>query len=157
MKMLEERVLAAAKHVERATKQQELFNLKKQEAKDDKEKHRGARSYCFVADFAQNMNLPNFSAEQPGSTYYYSPMSVYPFGIVDSSTAPSELTAYCYYEGMLPVACRCCIFSRVPNIRSSSLSLSRRSKERRQQCCFDALEIHIGSRVVGWTRIFQRS
>jgi hypothetical protein len=99
MEASELRVLAAAKHVERARKQRELFNVKKQQAKDDKDKPRKDRVYCFVADFAQNMNLPNFAEEQPGATYYYSPMSVYPFGIVDCSTSPSELTAYCYYEG----------------------------------------------------------
>lgn len=45
------------------------------------------------------MNIPNFSAEQPGATYYYSPLSVYPFGVVDCSTEPSELTAHVFYEG----------------------------------------------------------
>ena len=60
MEMSEERVLAAAKHVDRAKKQRELFNLKKQEAKDDKDTPRGERSSCFVADFAQNMNVPIF-------------------------------------------------------------------------------------------------
>jgi hypothetical protein len=46
------------------------------------------------------MYLPNFAAEQPGATYYYSPLNVYPFGIVDCSTNPSKLTAMIFYEGM---------------------------------------------------------
>ena len=96
----EQRVLDAAKHVERARKQRELFNAKKREAKTDKDKPRCDRSYCFVADFAQNMSVPNFAADQPGATYYFSPMNVYPFGIVDCSTEPSHLHAYCYYEGI---------------------------------------------------------
>ena len=45
------------------------------------------------------MYLPNFSAEQPGATYYYSPLNVYPFGSVDGSTEPTELTGHFYYEG----------------------------------------------------------
>ena len=44
-----------------------------------------------------------FAEEQPGATYYFSPMNVYPFGIVDCSTEPSQLTAYCYYEGKFVV------------------------------------------------------
>ena len=99
MEQSEQRVIDSAKHVERARKQRELFNLKKRPAKEDRNKPRDKHLYCFVADFAQNMNLPNFSEEQPGAMYYYSPMSVYPFGIVDCSTEPSQLTVYCYYEG----------------------------------------------------------
>jgi hypothetical protein len=99
MEESEARILAAAKHVARARAQRELFNRKKQEAKDDRDKPRSERVYCFVADFAQNISLPNFAEEQPGATYYFSPMNVYPFGIVDCSTEPSQLIAYCYYEG----------------------------------------------------------
>jgi hypothetical protein len=51
---------------------------------------------CFVADFAQNMNIPNFASEQPGATYYYAPMSVYVFGVVDASQ--DRLAAYVYIE-----------------------------------------------------------
>jgi hypothetical protein len=99
METAEARILAAGKHVERARKQRELFNQKKQQAKEERDNPRSQRTFCFCADFAQNMNLPNFASEQPGATYYFTPMSVYPFGIVDCSTEPSELTAYCYYEG----------------------------------------------------------
>jgi hypothetical protein len=45
------------------------------------------------------MYLPNFAAEQPGAAYYYSPLNVYPFGIVDCSTEPSQLTAMMFYKG----------------------------------------------------------
>jgi hypothetical protein len=40
--------------------------------------------------------LPSFAAEQPGETYYYSPMNVYCFGMVEA--AKDELTAMCYLE-----------------------------------------------------------
>jgi hypothetical protein len=32
---------------------------------------------------------------------YYSPLNVYPFGIVDCSTEPSQLTAMMFYEGTI--------------------------------------------------------
>ena len=45
------------------------------------------------------MYLPNFVSEQPGATYYYSPLNVFPFGIVDGSTVPTQLTAMVFYKG----------------------------------------------------------
>ena len=99
----EQIVINAAKHVNMARKQRLLFIAKKEKAKEDARNgvKQEDRVYTFVADFAQNMYLPNFSAEQPGATYYYSPLNVYPFGVVDGSTEPTELTAHVYYEGML--------------------------------------------------------
>ena len=35
--------------------------------------------YTFVVDYGENMELPSYNAEQPGCTYYYSPLSVYIF------------------------------------------------------------------------------
>jgi hypothetical protein len=104
----EEIVIKAAKHVMMARKQRLLFIKKKEDAKRDAKANikQDARVYTFVADFAQNMYVPNFSAEQPGATYYYSPLNVYPFGVVDCGTDPSEMTAHVYYEGML--CCCCC-------------------------------------------------
>ncbi len=32
--------------------------------------------YTFVVDFGQNMELPIYNNEQPGCTYYFSPLSV---------------------------------------------------------------------------------
>ena len=96
-------LLQAGKHVTMARKQREYFNIKKQKARDDRKAsvRQEDRTYCFVADFAQNMNIPNFSAEQPGATYYFSPMNMYPFGVVDCSTEPSVLTAHVLNEGLL--------------------------------------------------------
>ena len=82
-----------------ARKQRELFNTKKQLARDSINSEPENRTYTYVTDFAQNMYLPNFAAEQPGATYYYSPLNVYPFGVVDSSIEPTELTAHMFYEG----------------------------------------------------------
>ena len=41
--------------------------------------------YTFVVDYGQNMELPVFNAEQPGATYYYSPMTVNNLGMVNHS------------------------------------------------------------------------
>ena len=106
----EDVVLRAAKHVRMARKQRELFIEKKRVALEDANKPQEGRVHCFVADFAQNMYVPNFNSEQPGATYYYSPMNVYPFGIVDGSCDPSMLTAHVYYEGK-DASC-CCLLIR---------------------------------------------
>ena len=42
------------------------------------------------------MYLPSFASEQPGATYYYSPLNVYVFGVVDA--AIDKLYAYMYME-----------------------------------------------------------
>jgi hypothetical protein len=42
------------------------------------------------------MYLPNFASEQPGATYYYSPLSAFCFGVVDGSV--DSLTAWIYTE-----------------------------------------------------------
>jgi hypothetical protein len=52
----------------------------------------------LVADYSQNLGLPHFGEEQPGDTYYFSPLSVYIFGIVDVSFSPDVLHAYGYTE-----------------------------------------------------------
>ena len=41
------------------------------------------RTCTFVVDYGQNMELPKFGQEQPGVTYYYSPMTVNNFGMVN--------------------------------------------------------------------------
>ena len=89
-------VLAAAKHVEMAQRQRLLYQVKKKEAMDSLLLPPSERVLCFVADYAQNMCLPNFASKQPGATYYYSPFNVYCFGIVDASI--NSLTAYLYPE-----------------------------------------------------------
>ena len=95
----EQLVEKAAHHVMMAKKQRDYFNTKKEQAKSTADLPQEQRVFTFVADFAQNMYIPNFAAEQPGATYYYSPLNVYPFGIVDGSTDPTELTAHVFYEG----------------------------------------------------------
>jgi hypothetical protein len=82
-----------------AKSQWDYFNLKKMEAKADVGKAPADRCHTFVADYCQNMGLPHFGLEQPGETYYMSPLNVYTFGVVDCSTVPAHLAAYIYLEG----------------------------------------------------------
>ena len=43
------------------------------------------------------MDLPHFGQEQPGETYYYSPLNISCFGITDFAT--NVLDAFVYHEG----------------------------------------------------------
>ncbi len=64
------------------------------------------RSYAFVVDFGQNMELLSFNGEQPCSTYYYSPLSIYNLGMVDQAHKDCEgiecdhMHAHIYHEGI---------------------------------------------------------
>jgi len=40
----------------------------------------------ITIDMGQNLQLPNFPAEQPGDTYYLSPLTIYLVGIVDNAS-----------------------------------------------------------------------
>ena len=55
-------------------------------------------SFCIVGDYAQNLGVPHFGGEQPGDTCYYSPLSVYCFGVVDVCGEQDKLHAYGYTE-----------------------------------------------------------
>jgi hypothetical protein len=92
----EELVKVAARHVEMAQQQRALYQQKRQQAIDTVDRSPAERVLCYVADYAQNMYIPNFAGEQPGATYYYSPMSCYVFGVVDG--AIDKLSAYMYTE-----------------------------------------------------------
>ena len=91
-------VLQAAKHVVMARKQRQVFIEKKEEAFNTRDLPRDQRKYCFVADYAQNCCIPSFSGDQPGETYYYSPLSAYVFGVADCSRKPTHMTAHVYLE-----------------------------------------------------------
>ena len=56
------------------------------------------RRFTFCGDYCQNMDLPHFGSEQPGETYYYSPLNISCFGLVDHST--EVLSAYVYSEAI---------------------------------------------------------
>ena len=54
---------------------------------------------CIVIDYAQNAGLPQFGESQAGPSYYWSPITIDIFGIVNAGEKGGELDAYVYHEG----------------------------------------------------------
>ena len=94
----EELILKAAIHVKAAQQQREYVNQKIQQAQEDQLLPKHERRWCFTADYAQNMYVPNFGGEQPGETYYYSPVNAYCFGVVDNAWKQTAMSAFVYLE-----------------------------------------------------------
>ena len=57
------------------------------------------RRHTFIADYFQNIELPFLGASQPGDTYYFSPLKINVFEIVDCSIFGGSLGAHVYDEG----------------------------------------------------------
>ena len=74
------------------------------DAKEGKE--HTERKYAYVIDFGQNMEMPVYNSQQPGCTYYYSPLSVYNLGMVDHAyecddgTISEHMFVHVYHEGV---------------------------------------------------------
>jgi hypothetical protein len=51
-------------------------------------------SYCMVCDYAQNLGLLHFGAEQPADIYYFSELTVNIFGIADVTRKQTKMIAY---------------------------------------------------------------
>lgn len=104
----EEMLLRAALHVRMAKKQRELYRSVVAKAVDHAKQNipHKDRSYTFVVDYGQNMELPVFNKQQPGCTYYYSPLSIYNLGVVnhayqyDKDTFKEHMHAHVYHEGV---------------------------------------------------------
>ena len=96
---IESRVSDAYLHVQMARAHREAANKAISQAKECVGNEHSCRHYCVTMDYAQNLGLPHFGANQPGETYYYSPLNVNVFGIVDNSCTPETLDAYAYHEG----------------------------------------------------------
>ncbi len=64
------------------------------------------RTYTFVVDYGQNMEISVFNEEQPGHTYYFSPVGVYNLGVVhhahvyDNGTIGKQMYAHVYNEAV---------------------------------------------------------
>ena len=69
------------------------------------------RTYTFVVDYGQNMELPLYNSKQPGVPYYYSPLSIYNLGVVNHTHEytkninkmkdfKAHLHAHVYHEGI---------------------------------------------------------
>jgi len=89
----------ANEHASKAQAQRQLVRQRERESKETRELPHEERSYCLVADYCQNLSIPYFGGEQPGDTYYFSPLFVYVFGMADVAKDRAELLAYGYHEG----------------------------------------------------------
>ena len=79
----EQMMLEAAEHIKMARAQRKLYQDKVEAAQRTVDRPNSERTYTFVVDYRQNMELPIFNKEQPACTYYYSPMTVNNLGMVD--------------------------------------------------------------------------
>ena len=101
-------LLQAAEHVKMARAQRALYKAKVADAVADatKGKDHAERRYTFIVDYGQNMELPVYNKEQPGITYYYSPLSIYNLGIVDHAhvyvdgRVTEHMHCHVYHEGV---------------------------------------------------------
>jgi hypothetical protein len=95
-------ILKAAKHVEEAINMREYCNWMIEQCKATKTFSKNCeKTITIIADYSQNGELPSYGNQQPGETYYYSPLTVNIFGIVDTDNEKETMVAYCYeeYEG----------------------------------------------------------
>ena len=90
----------ATLHVQQAAVQMKLANQPIEKSIQDDNLPHSQCCYCFITDFSQNMELPFFGSSQPGDAYYFSPLKIKIFGIVDCSVPGVTLSAHVYDEGV---------------------------------------------------------
>lgn len=90
-------MLESAEHVRKFQMQREYVKEWDRKVKAQGDVQWPNRTHMYCGDYSQNMDLPHFGGEQPGESYYYSPLRVFLFGIADHSNA--VLSAYLYHEG----------------------------------------------------------
>ena len=90
-------VLLAEKHVTAARAQKRLAELKVEAANNSIYATNSVdKTVTLVMDFCQNLDLPHLGREQPGDTYYNSPIWLHCLGTIDKSE--DRLYAYLYDE-----------------------------------------------------------
>ena len=89
-------VLLAGKHVNAARAQKRFVQIKVDEANESVDASAQNKTVTLVLDYCQNLDLPHLGGEQPGDTYYFSPVWLYCLGIVD--VTEDQLYAYLYDE-----------------------------------------------------------
>ena len=91
-------LLEMTEHVRKHKGQRTLLQSRSKDSKEDRINNvlwPNIR-YTTVADYSQGTGLPHHGNEQPGETYYYSPLTVNIFGVTDMAT--EILHAYIYDE-----------------------------------------------------------
>ena len=57
------------------------------------------RRQVLIIDMGENLAIPNFAADQPGDTYYLSPLTIYLFGVAfKESEKVTQMNAYVWPE-----------------------------------------------------------
>ena len=102
MRETEDLVQKAALHIRQAQGMRQFANLKVEQAQrhmDEGLEHCDAHR-CLVMDYAQNGQVPFLGNVQPGATYYYTPLRINIFGLVDPAMdkGTGHLDAYVYDE-----------------------------------------------------------
>ena len=75
------------------------------------------RTSTFVVDYGQNMELLLYNSDQPGVSYYYSPLSIYNWGVVNhaheytmninkTKDFKAHLHDHVYHEGIAKKRCK---------------------------------------------------
>jgi hypothetical protein len=98
----EEKIVTAAKHVTMAHAMRVLFRSFMKQAHEEfvsNDIEPSEMLTLLVADYCQKLELPAFFSQQPGDTYYLSPLAVNCFGVVDCSNPKARLHAHVYHEG----------------------------------------------------------
>jgi hypothetical protein len=101
-------LLQATAHIKMARAQRALYQAKVADAVADAtaRKEHLVRRYTFVVDYGQNLELPVYNKEQPGCTYYFSPLSIYNLGVVhhahiyNDGWVSEHLHCHVYTEGV---------------------------------------------------------
>ncbi len=62
------------------------------------------RVYTFVVDYGQNMEPPLYNKEQPGCTYFFSPLSVFNLGVINH--------AHVYNDGRVSEHMHCDVYHK---------------------------------------------
>ncbi len=107
---MEQMILRAATHVYSARAQRALYQSLVSKAISDTKRQlpHNLCTYTLVVDYGQNMELPVFNSEQPGTTYYYSPLNIYNLGCVnhahvvdqDHENPREHMHCHIYHEGI---------------------------------------------------------
>jgi len=90
-------IIEMGKHMEAFDTQRSVVNYFMALAKSESHLPFPEKTTVLVGDYAQNLDLPHFGKEQPGKLYFFSPLGLYIFGLVDCST--DKMTAFTYKEG----------------------------------------------------------
>ena len=91
----------ASLHVKQAADMRRYCNDKIKQAQIDDTANKSHQDKCYsiVMDYSQNISLPQVGQSQPGKTYYWSPLKVFLFGIVNCGVPGGECNSYVYHEG----------------------------------------------------------